>query len=87
MGEQYCSCHKSVSIQGALHRRLSLSENVGLLDRIVRFIIGLVLLAFAVPIGLPQVGWNWVGYIGVVFLLTSIFAYCPAYSIFGSSKS
>lgn len=60
-------------------------SNVGSVDRIVRFAAGLLLIAFAIPIGFPQVGWNWIGYIGVVPLLTSVFAYCPAYSLFGMS--
>lgn len=60
-------------------------SNVGSIDRILRFVAGLLLIAFAIPIGFHQVGWNWVGYIGVVPLLTSIFAYCPAYSAFGLS--
>ena len=60
-------------------------SNVGTVDRIVRVIAGLLLLAFAVTVGFPQTGWNWIGYIGVIPLLTGIFAACPAYSIFGIS--
>ncbi len=60
-------------------------SNVGSADRVVRFVVGLLLIAFAIPLGFPQTGWNWVGWIGVVPLLTAIFAYCPAYSVFGVS--
>lgn len=60
-------------------------SNVGSADRIVRFVVGLLLIAFAIPLGFPQTGWNWVGWIGVVPLLTAIFAYCPAYALFGVS--
>ena len=56
-------------------------SNVGSVDRIVRIVVGLLLIAFAVPIGFPQVGWNWVGWIGVVPLLTAVVAYCPAYTL------
>ena len=60
-------------------------SNVGLVDRIIRIVAGLLLIAFAIPVGFPQVGWNWVGWIGVVPLLTAVFAYCPAYRLFGLS--
>jgi len=59
--------------------------NVGSIDRILRVIVGLLLLAFAIPIGFPNTGWNWIGWIGVVPLLTAVFSYCPAYSLFGMS--
>lgn len=61
------------------------STNVGTIDRIARVIIGLLLIAYAIPIGFPNTGWNWVGWIGVVPLLTAIFGYCLAYSIVGLS--
>jgi hypothetical protein len=60
-------------------------SNVGSADRILRVIVGIVLIAYAIPIGFPQTGWNWTGWIGVVPLLTAIFAYCPAYTAFGVS--
>jgi hypothetical protein len=62
-----------------------MSENVGSLDRIVRVVIGLVLIAYAIPVGFPVTGWNWVGWIGVVLLVTAIFALCPLYSVLGLS--
>jgi Inner membrane protein YgaP-like, transmembrane domain len=60
-------------------------SNVGSIDRIVRIAVGLLLIAYAIPIGLPHTGWNWTGWIGVVPLLTGIFGYCPAYTAFGVS--
>jgi hypothetical protein len=54
-----------------------------MLDRGARIVIGLVLLAYALKLGLPDTGWNWIGWIGVVPILTAIFRYCPAYSIIG----
>jgi hypothetical protein len=59
--------------------------NMGLIDRIVRILIGLILVAFAIPIGFPDTGWNWVGWIGLVPLLTALIGYCPAYTLFGIS--
>ena len=54
--------------------------NVGGPDRIARIVVGLVLigLTLAGKIGV----WGW---IGVVPLLTGIFRFCPAYTLFGMS--
>ena len=62
-----------------------MSKNVGSLDRIVRVVIGLVLIAYAIPLGFPSTGWNWVGWIGVVPIITALVGSCPAYSILGVS--
>ena len=59
--------------------------NVGKIDRIVRVAIGLLLIAYAIPIGFPVTGWNWVGWIGVVPILTAIVGICPAYNVIGLS--
>lgn len=55
-----------------------MSKNVGGLDRILRIVVGLVLIGLAVTgtVGL----W---GYIGVVPLLTGLIGWCPAYLPFG----
>lgn len=52
--------------------------NEGKLDRAVRIVLGLALIAM-VFIG-PQTPWGWVG---IVPLLTGLVGYCPLYSIFG----
>jgi hypothetical protein len=57
--------------------------NVGLIDRITRVAVGLLLIAYAIPVGFPETGWNWVGWIGVVPILTALFGYCPAYTLLG----
>ena len=62
-----------------------MTANVGTVDRIVRLIIGLLLLGYAMRIGFADTGWNWVGWIGVIPILTAIFAYCPLYSFLGCS--
>ena len=62
-----------------------MSPNVGTLDRILRIILGVALIAFAIPLGFPQTGWNWLGWIGVMPILTALFGTCPAYSMFGLS--
>lgn len=62
-----------------------MTNNVGTVDRIVRVAIGLVFIAYALRLGFPDTGWNWVGWIGVVPILTGVLGTCPAYSIFGLS--
>lgn len=62
-----------------------MTNNVGTVDRIVRVVIGLVFIAYALRLGFPDTGWNWVGWIGVVPILTAVLGTCPAYSIFGLS--
>mgnify|MGYP001039930879 FL=1 len=55
-----------------------MSVNVGSIDRIIRILAGLALIAWAAFFSGPV--WAW---IGVVPLATGIFRMCPAYSIFG----
>ena len=62
-----------------------MAVNMGLIDRMARFAIGLVLVAYAIPIGFAATGWNWVGWIGVIPLATAIFGVCPMYSAIGVS--
>jgi Protein of unknown function (DUF2892) len=62
-----------------------MSTNVGTIDRFARILIGLVLIAYAIPLGFPQTGWNWVGWIGVIPIITALVGNCPAYSLFGFS--
>jgi Protein of unknown function (DUF2892) len=64
-----------------------MTKNMGSLDRTLRVIIGLVLIAYAIPLGFPHTGWNWVGWIGVVPLLTAAVSSCPLYSVLGVSTS
>jgi len=62
-----------------------MAANVGNLDRILRIAAGLALLAFALGWLAPGTGWNWVGWIGLVPLLTGLVGSCPAYSLLGLS--
>ena len=62
-----------------------MSINVGIVDRVARFIIGLVLIAYAIPIGFAPGNWNWLGWIGIVPLATAIFGICPLYTLIGVS--
>ena len=62
-----------------------MARNIGSFDRILRIIVGIVLIAYAIPLGFPHTGWNWTGWIGVVPLLTALVGSCPLYSMLGVS--
>jgi hypothetical protein len=51
--------------------------NVGGIDKILRIVVGLALIAWAL-MGGPA--WAWVG---VVPLATGVIGWCPAYNLFG----
>ena len=55
-----------------------MTKNVGGIDRMLRAVIGLVLIALAAT---GTVGW-W-GYLGVIPLATSAMGWCPPYALFG----
>ncbi|MFC3100376.1 DUF2892 domain-containing protein [Altererythrobacter lauratis] len=52
--------------------------NVGETDRILRIVVGLVLIAL-VFVG-PQTPWGW---LGLIPLATGLLRTCPAYSLIG----
>jgi hypothetical protein len=60
-------------------------RNIGRLDMIVRMVIGFGLIAFAMRLGFPDLGWNWIGWIGVVPLATTAIGTCPLYTVLGLS--
>ena len=62
-----------------------MQKNMGTVDRTLRVVIGVLLIAYAIPIGFPATGWNWVGWIGVIPLLTAALGVCPAYNLLGIS--
>ena len=60
-----------------------MTTNVGTIDRLVRVIIGAGLLYYAL-LAAPT-GYNWIGWIGVIPLVTALIGNCPLYSILGVS--
>jgi len=62
-----------------------MTPNIGMLDRALRIVVGLVLIGYAIPFGFAHTGWNWVGWIGIVPILTVLIGFCPAYALFGLS--
>lgn len=57
-----------------------MKANVGGADKIIRIILGVVLISL-VFVG-PKTPWGWVG---LIPLLTGLFNLCPLYSILGLS--
>jgi len=53
-------------------------KNVGGIDRVLRILVGLVLIAL-VFVG-PKTAWGW---LGIIPLATGLIGWCPPYSIFG----
>jgi len=55
-----------------------MKSNVGGIDRILRIIVGIALIAL-VFVG-PKTIWGW---IGIVPLATGLIGWCPPYALFG----
>lgn len=55
-----------------------MKPNVGGIDRVLRIVVGLVLLGLAVS---GTIGW-W-GYLGLLLLGTGLLGWCPPYAMFG----
>lgn len=58
-------------------KETAMTANVGNIDRIIRILAGIALIAWAL-MGGPV--WAW---IGVLPLATGLFRFCPAYSLLG----
>ncbi|MCC7435326.1 MAG: DUF2892 domain-containing protein [Methanoregulaceae archaeon] len=56
-----------------------MKQNIGSVDRIVRLVLGIALIAFAIT---QQAWW---ALIGIIPLLTGIVSFCPLYTLFGMS--
>ena len=58
-----------------------MTKNIGFLDRVLRLIAGVLLIAL-VFVG-PQTPWGW---IGLIPLVTAFVGFCPAYRLIGISS-
>ncbi len=58
-----------------------MEQNVASSDKILRIVIGIGLISFA-NFG-PETGYNYIGWIGIVPLVTAFLGICPSYMIFG----
>ncbi len=59
-----------------------MTRNVGLLDRIARFVIGVALLGLYGALDSP---WRYATLIGLVLIATAVTAACPIYGLLGWS--
>jgi len=57
-----------------------MTKNVGSIDRVIRVIVGIALIAWALT---GTSSYAWIGWIGVVPLLTAVIGWCPPYSLLG----
>lgn len=60
-----------------------MAKNVGGIDRILRIVAGLALLAFALGFIGKGSPYAWLGWIGIVPILTAVFSFCPLYPLLG----
>ncbi len=62
-----------------------MNKNVGGIDKILRIIVGIVLIGYAVagPAMGMETGYNYWGWVGVIPLGTALINFCPLYTIFG----
>jgi DUF2892 family protein len=63
----------------------SMTCNIGIVERTIRIVVGLLLIAYAIPIWFAPSGWNWIGWIGIIPLITGLVGMCPLYTILGIS--
>ena len=57
-----------------------MKQNVGGIDRILRLVVGIALIAWGVMTN------NWWGAIGIIPLFTALVSWCPLYLPFGISS-
>ena len=57
-------------------------KNIGPVDRVVRLAIGFVLIAYAIPL---RICVYWLGWLGVVPVLTAAVGFCRRYRLLGIS--
>lgn len=62
-----------------------MTASVNAIDRVARFAMGILLIAYAILIWFAPSGWNWLSWIGVVPLATAILDTCPLYTPLGVS--
>nr|WP_209455068.1 DUF2892 domain-containing protein [Thermoanaerobacterium butyriciformans] len=66
------------SIEGGV----SVKSNIGTVDKIIRYVIGIILLCLLFFLKGNARYW---GLLGLIPILTAAFGYCPLYKIFGIS--
>ena len=61
--------------------------NEGPVDRIIRVLVGIALIALGL-LGVASGVWMWVAYVlGAILLVTGIVGFCPLYKLFKTSTA
>jgi len=76
-GEAYASARSHIPFY-LPNKGTAMKVNVGGIDRALRLVVGIALIALAAT---GVIGW-W-GWLGVIPLLTGLFSVCPLYSLLG----
>lgn len=58
-----------------------MTRNLGVIDAMLRILLGAGLIGVALY--QPGTGYDWLGWVGVVPLLSGLLSWCPLYSILG----
>jgi sulfite exporter TauE/SafE len=58
---------------------VSMKRNVGNIDRLIRIVVGIAIIAFGVYYK------NWWGAVGIIPIITALIGWCPVYVPFGIS--
>lgn len=59
---------------------MAMQPNIGKLDTIIRYIVGLALLSLIVLLEGP---WRWAGLAGIILIATASINWCPVWRVFG----
>jgi len=60
-------------------------RNIGIVDQVVRALLGLAILGYLLKDGLYANGLGVAGFVGTYLLATALFLYCPLYGALGLS--
>ena len=59
---------------------MDIRPNIGKVDAIIRYALGIILLALIVLVEGP---WRWAGLIGIIPIATAAINWCPIWKLFG----
>ncbi|NOZ93691.1 MAG: DUF2892 domain-containing protein [Acidobacteria bacterium] len=57
-----------------------MEHNVGTADRVIRILMGIILLGLIFVLDSPA---RWIGLIGIIPLMTALMGWCPLYTLLG----
>jgi cell division protein FtsW (lipid II flippase) len=57
-----------------------MTSNIGKIDAIVRYVLGIIFLALLFILDNP---WRWLGLLGIVFIATAVINFCPVWRLIG----